>query len=101
MSLAYPDRAGPLSTCPGKFRSGNFEVVGACSWYGAYNFFHVLPKNLGIKTPKLVLFELGTTADCTAVDLLVHSSTRVRKIGYHLLIPIVIPAGYILRLYRV
>ena len=98
MSLAYPDRAGPLSTCPGKFP----ENVRVPSCPRVHNTVHTnFLKNLGIKTPKLVLFELGTTADCTAVDLLVHSSTRVRKIGYHLLIPIVIPAGYILRLYRV
>ena len=31
MSLAYPDRVGPLSTCPGKSRSGNSEALGACS----------------------------------------------------------------------
>ena len=76
MSLAYPDRAGPLSTCPGKFPE-NVRVP--CP--RVHNTVHTnFLKNLGIKTPKLVLFELGTTADCTAVDLLVHSSTRVRKI---------------------
>ena len=76
MSLAYPDRAGPLSTCPGKFPE-NVRVP--CP--RVHNTLHtIFLKNLGIKTPKLVLFELGTTADCTAVDLLVHSSTRVRKI---------------------
>ncbi len=91
MSLAYPDRAGPLSTCPGKFPEnvrvpcprvqGSFALLeilkwlwlGACSLvrqvrtYGAYNL-----KNLGIKTRKLVLFELGTTAVCT----LEYSSTQ-------------------------
>ena len=74
MSLAYPDRAGPLSTCPGKFPE-NVRVP--CP--RVHNTVHTnFLKNLGIKTPKLVLFELGTTAVCTAVDL--HSSTRVRKI---------------------
>jgi hypothetical protein len=82
MSLAYPDRAGPLSTCPGKFPEnvrvpcprvqGSFALeilkwLARAVWYGAYNL-----KNLGIKTPKLVLFELGTTAVCT----LEYSSTQ-------------------------
>jgi hypothetical protein len=94
MSLAYLDRVGPLSTCPGKFHSGNSEVVGARNLARCVQFFSRAAKNLGIKTPKLVLFELGTIAVCTRTRVLEYAR-------YHLLIPIVIPAGYILRLHMV